>query len=138
MEAIIAMVLVGSVGVALFSWVYSSTNAVYRIEAANARNMAMAEGIEYMQRVNPMDQPEGEADFGTYRVVWQAVPLTERIDGMNYPKGQGLFEFALYSVDLTGKKIDDEEWFQFRMKLVGYKKTRVMQNPFGVPPAGTP
>lgn len=136
-EAIVAMALVGTVGIALFSWVYSSTNSVHRIETANARSLAMSEAIEFMQSINPMQHPEGKSDFGTYQISWKAEPISARIDGVNYPKGQGLYEFSLYIVHIAGRTNDDEDWFKMDLKLVGYKKTRTLGTPFGAFPSKT-
>ena len=58
-EALVAMVILGGAGVALFGWINASIVSVRRVELANERSAALANAIEYMQSVNPMALPEG-------------------------------------------------------------------------------
>jgi|GEM_PF-349636 len=126
-EVIVAMVLVGGVGMALFSWINGSVVALRRVEDANARNEAASNIIEYMQAVNPMLTPEGHAEFGAYQIQWKAEPLTDRVDGVVNPQGVGLYELSLYKTKINAMKTDDPSWFDLTLTLVGYKKTRGSQ-----------
>jgi len=127
LEAIVALVLIGGVGMALFSWINSSIVALRRVEDANARNEAAANIIEYMQAVNPMQTPEGKADFGAYQIQWKSDPLAEPLDGVDNPQGLSLFQLGLYQTSVYAAKSDDPSWFNLKLELVGYKKVRDRQ-----------
>lgn len=129
LEAIVAMVLIGGAGMALFSWINSSIVALRRVEDANARNEAAANIIEYMQAVNPMLKPEGTADFGSYQIQWKSDPLTDKADNVSNPQGIGMFELGLYKTSIAAVKADDPNWFDLKLTLVGFKKVREAQSP---------
>lgn len=124
LEAIVALVLIGGAGMALFSWINSSIVSLRRVEDANARNEAATNIIEYMQAVNPMLAPEGKADFGAYQIRWKSDPLTDQFDGVENPQGLSLFQLGLYQTSVYATKSDDPSWFNLKLELVGYKKVR--------------
>ncbi len=124
------MVILASAGMALFSWVNASIVSLRRVEEANARSLAMNNVIEYMQSVNPMQRPEGDFDFGPYRIRWQAVASTALIDGSGYTLGLSNFQLALYDTQVKAFRKDESLWFDMRLKLVGFKKVRGLLNPF--------
>jgi len=128
-EAIVALVLIGGAGMALFSWLNSSIVALRRVEDANARSDATANIIEYMQAVNPMLNPEGRANFGNYQIEWKAEPMTAVVDGVSNPQSIGLYQLGLYQTKIGAEKADDPHWFDLQLELVGYKKVRTKQAP---------
>ena len=123
-EALVALVLIGAVGMALFTWIDSSMVSLRRVEDANARNDATANIIEYMQAVNPMQTPQGKANFGSYQIQWNSDPVTDQVDGVTSPQGTSLYQLALYQTKISVAKADDPYWFDLKLKLVGYKKVR--------------
>ena len=123
-EAMVAMVIIGGTGMALFSWVNASIVALRRVEDANARSAATANAIEYMQSVNPMLKPVGRIDLGTYRLDWKAQPQTAVIDGSDHSLGKSQFQLGLYDTQVTASRSDGNFWFDFKLTLVGFKKVR--------------
>lgn len=130
-EAVVALALIGGVGIALFSWINSNIMALSRVQDANARAEATANALEFMNTVNPMLKPEGKAAFGTYQLKWKASAVTALQDGANYPSGISLFQFALYDNVVTVETAEGESWFAFTLRQVGYKRVRDMRLPFG-------
>jgi general secretion pathway protein I len=128
-EAIVALVLIGGAGMALFSWINSSIISLRRVEDSNARNEAASNVIEYMQAVNPMLTPEGKADFGSYQIQWKSDPLIDKVDNVSNPQGVGLYELGLYKTSIAAVKPDDPNWFDLKLTLVGFKKVRESQSP---------
>lgn len=126
----VALVILSSAGMALFTWVNASITSLRRVEDANARTAATLNALEYMQSVNPMLRPEGRMDLGAYRIAWQAQPLTATLDGAAYPRGQSLYQLALYDTVVKAYRGTDEYWFEFHLKQVGFKKVRALVNPF--------
>ncbi|WP_025917395.1 prepilin-type N-terminal cleavage/methylation domain-containing protein [Herminiimonas sp. CN] len=130
LEAMVALVLVGSLGMTLFAWVNSSIVALRRVEDANNRNEAIANVVEYMQAVNPMQAPEGKADFGNYQIVWKSRPLSDTVDGSAYPQGVSLYQLELFETAIDAAKTDNPHWFEIKIRLAGYKKVRELKLPF--------
>lgn len=127
LEAVVAMVLISSAGLALFAWINGGIIALGRVQDANARSEATLNAVEYVDRVNPMLTPEGQVSFGAYRIRWRATPITAVQDGTNYPMGIGLYQFALYDTQVTVEQNDGRSWFDFSVRQVGYKKVRALQ-----------
>lgn len=129
-EAIVALVLISTSGMALFGWVNTNIMTLARIEAINSENEATLNVLEYMNGVNPMLTPEGQADLGAYRLRWRSETSTEIRDGANYPYGISLYQFALYQTKVTVINLNDETWFSLALQQAGYKKVRELKSPF--------
>ena len=109
---------------ALFSWINSNIITLNRVQDANAQSAATANVLDYMNAVNPMTTPEGEANLGSYRFKWKASPVTDVRDGAGYPFGVSFYQLALYKTDITLTKPDASPWFSFALQQVGYKRVR--------------
>ena len=131
LEPIVALVIISGAGMALFSWINDSIGTLQRLQQNAARNAATHNAIEFMQSVNPMLDPDGERDFGAYRVHWNAAATTPVHDGVGYPSGQDVYQFALYRTHVVAVTADDPHWIELDMKLVGYKKVREVFTPLG-------
>ena len=60
LEAIVAVALMATVGMAVFAWINQCLDTLFRIRADEARVEAIENAIDYMAGVNPMDAPTGE------------------------------------------------------------------------------
>ena len=123
-EAIVAMVLIATTGMALFGWLNSNIITLTRVQENNAESAATQNALDFIATINPMLQPEGKAPLGAYSLSWQATPSTEPRDGAGYPYGIGLYQLALYDTRVSLLKADRQAWFAFTVKQVGYKKVR--------------
>jgi general secretion pathway protein I len=130
LEAIVAMALIGGVGMALFSLINANLISLARIQEINAQAEATANVVEYMNAVNPMLAPEGNADLGAYRLRWKAQPVTAFQDGANYPNGISLYRLGLYQTTVTVEQADGAKWFELALQQVGYQKVREPRLPF--------
>jgi general secretion pathway protein I len=129
-EAIVAMVLVATTGMALFSWINSNLITLNRVQEANAESAATSNVVDYLSTVNPMITPEGEAKLGDYQVRWKATISDEPRDGAGYPYGTSLYQLALYQTQVQVQKPDGQAWFDFTLQQVGYKQVRILSTPF--------
>ena len=118
LEAVVAMVLISGVGYALFGWINSNIMSLNRIREANARAEATQNTLEYMSTINPMLKPEGNASLGLYKIRWLSKPVTLVQDG------KSLYQLALYDTMVRTEGRDGLQWFEFRLRQVGYKKVR--------------
>ena len=126
-EAIVAMVLIATTGMALFSWINSNLITLNRVQEANAESAATSNVVDYMNTVNPMLTPQGEAGLGAYRMSWKATASIDPRDGAGYPYGTSLYQLALYQPQVQVQKADGQAWFEFKLQQVGYKKVRVLE-----------
>lgn len=129
-EAIVALVLIATTGMALFSWVNSNIITLSRVQLSNAENAATINAVEYMHHINPMLTPVGQANFGTYRLDWRAEAITEPRDGAGYPYSTGLYQLALYQTKITVQNAGGAFWFDIKLQQVGYKRVRESVLPF--------
>ncbi len=129
-EAIVALVLIATTGMALFSWVNSNIMTLNRVQLSNAENAATANILEYMNSVNPMLTPEGAARLGAYSMAWKSEAITDLRDGAGYPYGISLYQLGLYQTRITVQKTAGEFWFAFNLQQVGFKRLRDTAPPF--------
>ena len=129
-EAIVALVLIATTGMALFSWINSNIITLNRVREINAENAATLNAVEYMHNINPMTSPEGQTNLGSYRLSWKAEATTDPRDGASYPFGISLYQLGMYQTKITVQKIDGQFWFAFTLQQVGYKKVRKILMPF--------
>jgi len=123
-EAIVALVLIGTTGMALFGWINSNIITLNRVQEISAENAATINALEYMENINPMLSPEGQADLGSCRLLWKAEATTDTRDGAGYPYGVGLYQLNLYHTKVTIQKPDGQFWLAFSLQQVGHKKVR--------------
>lgn len=128
-EAIVALVLVATTGIALFTWVNSNIITLNRVQEINAENTATLNIVEYMHNINPMISPQGKTKLGAYRLSWTSTAITEPRDGANYPLGISLYQMALYQTKIAVQKPDGQYWFSLDLQQVGYKKVRAILPP---------
>ncbi|MEE4236490.1 MAG: type II secretion system protein [Anderseniella sp.] len=126
LEAIVALALISSVGMALFSWINSSISTLGRVEESIQRATATRNTLQFMQTVNPMETPSGEETLGEYRIRWNAEPITERVDGASFPYGISLYQFTLYNTRIEVLGAPRRPDFTVEVKQVGYRRVRAM------------
>lgn len=129
-EAIVALVLIATTGMALFGWINSNIIALSRVQEQNSTNAATLNVVEYMYSINPMATPDGRADLGAYTLSWTSRAVADVVDGASYPIGISLYQLALYESKINVAKPDGQHWFDFTMQQVGYKKVRSIARPF--------
>lgn len=126
LEAIVALVLVSTVGISLFAWVNTQLDGLYRLEGHHLRQYAQQNALEFIQVINPMLNPVGKETVGIYQFSWNAVPLEEPRDG-RYVQGGGigLFRVGLYDTHVQIFLGDAEQAFsEFHVRLFGYEQVR--------------
>ena len=131
LEAVVAMVLISGAGYALFGWINSNIMTLNSIREANARAEATQNTLEYMNGVNPMLKPKGNASLGLYKIRWESKPVTLIQDGVS------LYQFALYDTFVKVERTQPlqrageflQPWLEFHVRQVGFKKVRELSPP---------
>lgn len=129
-EALVALVILGGAGMALFGWVNASIVAVRRVEEANLRSEAVANAIEYMQAVNPMRDPVGRVDLGHYALEWKSAVAAPAVGGVGYPQGPSVFQLGLFQTRVRASRVADPVWFEVTLTLVGWRRVGDSGAPF--------
>lgn len=134
LESIVALVIVATAGMALFSWLSSSLSNLRHAADVSAEISAKENIIEFMRTINPMLTPEGDMLFGPYQIHWSSKAIISEQDNANYPNGIGLYKIGLFQTKITTSRPEAHLWFEFTLKQVGYWKARKKINPFEVQP----
>ena len=126
LEAIVALALLASVGMALLSWLNGSLISLRRVQEVAAVQAAARDALAYLDTINPMLTPQGETELGEWRLRWQAREVEPAREGAGYPGGIGLFDVGLYDtrvwLERDGRAIEE-----FVLRQVGYRKVREQQ-----------
>lgn len=128
LEAIVAMVLLATVGMALFSWINTSLIGLNRAEAAAARSQAINNALEYMEQVNPAEQPDGMVELGALGIKWQSSEVEPLRDGMNPAGSKGFYRLGLYDTEVK-VFMEDNEIATFSLRQAGYRQVVQWQLP---------
>lgn len=124
LEAVVAMVLISSTALALFSWINTNLSTLRRVTEINAQTEATRNALEFMGAVNPMITPRGAQKLGDLGISWSAELVTPVKDGTDYPAGRGLWQFAIYSVNIKIESTSTGSQFDIQTRQIGYKRVR--------------
>jgi general secretion pathway protein I len=131
LEALVALVLLSSVGFTLLAWIQQNLDTLQRLRGIYAEVDAHKSVLAWSRSLNPMERPSGEVTVGTLRLNWKAVGTGEPVTQTGYPAGMGLHDLALYDVSITVYRLDrPEPWFVQKIVSVGHIKARENRLPF--------
>ena len=123
LEAIVAMVIMATALLALYSWLSTSTMALNRAQAqAHAIEDARA-ALALVEDINPMVEPDGERIAAPLTVRWRSQALTERRPGLSRIGMPTQFDFILYQVDVEVLR-DGRLVRQFDLRRAGWEVAR--------------
>lgn len=119
LEAIVALTLISTVGLAIFSWINGMLINVEKIENNGNRLAIMRNTAEYLSHTNIMEQPSGKAVLGPYQLTWTSELAAPVKNGLNRNHSNNEFKIGLYEVDVS-VVIDDNKETQFTLRLTGF------------------
>lgn len=120
LEAIVALAIVATAGLALFAAMNQSLEMTMRAENARKQDSALRNALAWMETVNPALDPVGEQRIGNLDIAWQAEPIEPP---QNDYMQTGLYEIGLYEVQLRVHTNDNVD-ATFHVRKVGYKQVR--------------
>ena len=123
LEAIVALVLLSTAGLVLFSWINASFDGLARIEQSNARATAELNAMEFMKTVNPMQQPEGQIQLGEVQVKWRAKPITDLVPNRTDSREPGPFTVALYETEVSLDGRPNMQPYTIKLRQMGYVRS---------------
>lgn len=123
LEAIVAMVLIATTGIALLDWVNNNLMNLNRIQAMQQRNEATRSALAFLDNLNPLEKPEGSQTLGIYTFSWQSQLVEPAKDGVSFTGDMGYYQLGLYDLNIT-ITINNQFITQFTVRQVGYKQIR--------------
>jgi prepilin-type N-terminal cleavage/methylation domain-containing protein len=122
MIAALTILAIGS-GV-LFSWLGQTTAQLTRFQMQEKASLARLQAVDFLATQNPAIAPDGKQIFDGFSMEWKSEPVTELRDSISPSGGLGLYQVSLYQVQVSTFERSGRAWFQFPLKLVGYKQIR--------------
>lgn len=124
LEVIVALLLITSIGMALFSWMNTNTMSLQRVQFVQQRNIATRNALMYINTINPSQTPQGSTTLGSYIVNWNSRVLEPPKDGMAHTGGQGFYQVGIYEVAVEVQDLDKQVLANFTVREVGYLQVR--------------
>lgn len=129
LEAIVALVLVATTGMALLDWINTNLITLRRVSAVQQRQTAIRNALTFMELVNPLVDPKGQEKFDLFTIRWQAKPLELPKDGISSVGYMSLYQVSLYDTEVS-VYADEQRLAQFKVRQVGFKQVRQPSNLF--------
>lgn len=123
LEAIVALAILASVGLAVFASINASLMMVERAARSQEGDTAARNAIAWLEVMNPMEVPEGEERVGDFVMRWNAVALEPPRPAVTVTMAPGLYEVALYEVEVEVVR-DDALVRQFTLRRMGHRQVR--------------
>lgn len=123
LEAIVALAILAAGTMALFAALNGALRSLERAEAAVRLDTATENAVEFLEAVNPMQRPEGEAALGEYTLRWRAQVVLGPTDNLTDYLQPGLYEVALYAID-GELLLDGRVTGRFTLRRAGWQQVR--------------
>lgn len=125
LEALVALVLLSSVGFTLLAWVQQNLDALQHMQDVYNDLEARRTVVKWSRALNPMAQASGEARVGELRIAWQATQQGNVVSQSGYPSGIGLYDLAMYDVSIIVFRGDASiPLMTENIVRVGYRRAR--------------
>jgi len=120
------MLLIATIGIALFDWINSTLVTLRTVQEHQLQQQAIRNTLSFMENINPMKMPTGEAMLGDYKIQWES-RLTEPVkEGAGHPFGIGLYRLGLYDIHIN-IALNEKNIANLNLRQTGYHQEREMQ-----------
>lgn len=123
LEAIVALSIMATTLLTLYSWLSTNTMALNRTQAVAFSLQDARTALAVVETINPMDQPRGERHMPPLDIRWVARPITERRTGMSRSGTPTQFDLTLYEMDVQVFR-DDALSREFTVRKAGWEAAR--------------
>lgn len=124
LEMIAALTILAIGSGVLFSWLGQTTAQLTRFQGQEKASLARLQAIDFLSGQNPTITPSGKQAFDGFSMKWKSEPATEVRESISPTGSLGLYQVSLYNVQVSTFDRSGQAWFQFSVKLVGYKQVR--------------
>ena len=125
LEAIVAMVVMATALLALYSWLSASTLGVTRAQAQARALEDSRTALALMETINPLAEPSGRRQLGDIEVAWESTEVAPRRTGTTRSGRPSLFDVALYEVQVTVHRAGEPP-HGFAVRRAGWEAVRTM------------
>jgi len=119
----VAMVVMATALLALYSWLSSSTLALNRAQAQTRALEDARTAMAVLDDLNPLAEPSGERQVSPLTIRWKTESLTERRPGLSQVGFPTQFDFILYRVDVEVLR-EQRTIREFSFRKAGWEITR--------------
>lgn len=124
LEMIAALTILTIGSVVLFSWLGQTMGQLNRFQLQEKESLAKLQAIDFLSTQNPALASEGKQVFDSFKMEWKSEPVAETRDAVSPTGGLGLYQISMYKVQVKTYDKSDRTWFEFPLRLVGYKQVR--------------
>lgn len=125
LEALVALVLISSIGFALLAWVQQNLDTLQRLRGHYEELEARRVVLDWAATLNPMQEPQGKISRQGVEIDWSSEQLGNTLSQSGYPRGVGLYDVAVYKVSIVvHREKVAEPWFREDLTRTGYNKAR--------------
>lgn len=100
LEAVVALTILGFVLMGAFTWVGNDLKALGKVRDLALEEAAVQQAIAELEQLDLGVQPSGVLDWNGFRIGWRAELLTPVRQGRTGTGGPGLYDLALYGVEI--------------------------------------
>ena len=127
LEAIVALTILASSGVALFSWFSVTYDGLIRLQEVQARHQLMDDLHAYFSTLNIQEETTQRMRVNGFDVTRKAELLEPKQTGRGLTGGLSNFDLGLYDVDIE-IGIEKRIVGRYQTRLVGYRRVRILNN----------
>lgn len=123
LEAIVAMVIMATSLLALYSWLSTNTIALNRVRAQTLSLEDARSALAVIETLNPSATPVGERTLGPLLVRWSATPVADRRPGLTEAAMATQFDHELFELQVEVLR-DGKQSREFRVRKAGWVVSR--------------
>lgn len=124
LEAIVALTLLATSGLTLFSWVQQNMQTAARLSQTQARARLILDAQALLQTVNPSKERVGERQVASLRVTWTSEPLEPlHASATLMPPTTGPWLMGLYRVEVRAQDATSGASAEFATQRMGWRRT---------------
>lgn len=123
LEAIVALSIMATTLLALYSWLSTNTMALNRTRAVAYSLQDARAALAVVETVNPMAEPRGERHLPPLDIRWESRPITGRRTGMSRSGTPTQFDLTLFEMDVQVLR-DNVLAKEFTVRKAGWVSAR--------------
>lgn len=121
LEAIVALVVFSMGAFALYAWLSSNVITLNRVRSHQELEAATHSALDLVNRINPMEIPEGQRRVGDVLVSWNGKLIEPVKAGSSQTGSPTIFAVGLYELDVRVLR-SGAELHAFRVRRAGWKQ----------------
>jgi len=125
LEAIVAMVVMSMAMLALYGWLSTSILGLTRAQDHALSLQDSRTALAIVDTINPVSEAAGQRQVGGLEISWNSTPIAEQRPARSRSGMPGLFEVALYQVNVEISR-DGRSVRNFSLRKAGWVQVRAL------------